>query len=126
MKAHLVAGYAKIFSSVSNIFSETAFALKQGRRKQNPAGTVQAEVSALMYSTVVHAYIEECIKAVLLASGLLDKAPWLCSSTLGPVCSTRASTVNFELLLPLKRYAANNAVPPHSNCHSALRLCQLL
>lgn len=66
-----------------------------------------------------------CIKAVLSARGLLAKAPWLYSSTLGLVCSTRADTVNFELLLPLKHYAANSAVPPHSSCHSALRLCQI-
>jgi len=28
--------------------------LKQGRRKQNPAGTVQVKATALMYATLVH------------------------------------------------------------------------
>lgn len=57
---------------------------------------------------------------------MLAKAPWLYSNTMGPLGSTRAATVQFELPLPLKRNAASSAVPPCGGCHSALRLCQPL
>lgn len=99
-------------------------ASKLGKRKQNSSWAVQVKATALMYSTVVLCSWG-CMKAILLARGMLAKALWLFSSAMRPLGSTRADTVHFGLLLSLRHNAANGAVPPHSGCHSALRLCQL-
>lgn len=124
MRAHLTAACTKIFSNVSlSAFLRLLLLwsrVGESRILQGPCRQKQ-----LLWCTLQW-FIRSwgCIKAVLLARGMLAKAPWLYSSAMGLLGSTRADTVHFELLLPLKHNAANSAVPPHSGCHSAFRLCQ--